>query len=718
MATGSAAVRGHTALGCLAEAARKRGLPVSADRLARDYAGGDQEVSYERLASISRQLGLKAKVASMDWDHLFELREAFPVIAKLRNGNSMLVTGAGKQGDTQVVLLYDPLAGPEVALPVDEARFRAAWTGEVVLVKRDYAPTDPDRPFGLGWFISEIVRQKRIFRDVAIAALMLSALGLAMPIFMQLVLDRVLVHNSLDTLKVLLVGIGIAIVFETTFSYLRQYLLLHATRKLDARLNVQTYNKLISLPMDFFERTPSGMTVKNMQQSEKVRNFLTGPLFTTILDSVALLAFIPMLFFYSATLTMVVLGFALVLGLLVGVVIPLIKGRLSRLYMAEVRLQSFLIETIQGMRTVKSLALDAKQRQEWDRCVARSVDQRFDVGKIMLLAQSLASPIEKTMMITVLGLGVYMVFDGVMTVGSLIAFNMMSGRVVGPLIQMASLVQQFQEISLSISMMGTIMNHPSEHGRSGQGLRSPLIGKVEFQNVRFRYPSASSNAIDNASFTIQPGTLFGVMGRSGSGKTTLTRLLQGLHPNQEGLIRIDGHDLREIDLDHLRASIGVVLQENFLFSGTIRENISAAKGHASMEEIIRAARLAGADEFIERLPKGFETMLEEGSSNLSGGQRQRLAIARALLTDPKILILDEATSALDAESEAIVQANLMSIARGRTVIVISHRLSSLVPADAIMVMDQGKVIDIAKHHELLERCEIYQHLWRQQNRPS
>lgn len=717
MTTVSAAC-GHTALGCLAEVARKRGINVSLDRLQRDFVASDQEVPTDRLLRIAHQLGMKAKTVVMDWEHLFNLREAFPVIARLRNGNSMLVTGVGKQGDTRVVLLQDPLAGGDALLPVDEARFTAAWTGDVVMLKRNYTRADPDRPFGLSWFLGEIVRHRRIFRDVAVAALLLSALGMAMPIFMQLVLDRVLVHNSLNTLKVLLAGIAIAILFETIFSYLRQYMLLHATRKIDARLNVQTFDKLISLPMDFFERTPSGMTVKNMQQTERVRGFLTGPLFITILDSVALVAFIPMLLLYSPTLSMVVLAFTALLCLNVGVIIPLIKGRLSHLYMAEVRLQSYLIETIHGMRTVKSLALDSKQRQEWDHRVARAVDMRFNVGKIMLLAQSIAGPMEKTMMITVLGLGTYMVFDGTMTVGALIAFNMMSGRVAQPLIQMASLIQQFQEVSISIGMLGTIMNHESEQGRSGQGLRAPIKGAVEFQKVRFRYSGSTNPALDGASFAIPRGTIFGIMGRSGSGKTTITRLLQGLHPFQEGMIRIDGHDLREIDLDHLRASIGVVLQENFLFTGTIRENIAAAKTHASMEEVIRAARLAGADEFIERLPKGFETILEEGSSNLSGGQRQRLAIARALLTDPKILILDEATSALDAESEAIVQANLMSIARGRTVIIISHRLSSLVPSDAILVLDQGKVMDIGRHDELLERCSIYRHLWDQQHRPS
>lgn len=715
----STAAHGHTALGCLAEVARKRGINITLERILHDNVVGEEEPANDNVLKIAQKIGLKAKATTLDWEHLRELKQAFPVIVRLKNGNSMVVTGFGTQGATPVVLLQDPLAGPDVLLPVDEQRFTQAWGGDVILLKRDHAGDGvSDEPFGIRWFLREIVRQRRIFRDVAVAALLLSALGLALPIFMQLVLDRVLVHQSFDTLKVLLVGIGIAILFETIFSYLRQYMLLHAARKIDSRLNVQTFNKLISLPMDFFERTPSGMTLKNIQQTEKVRGFLTGPLFVTLLDSVALMAFIPMLLFYSTELTMVVIGFTLLLAINVGIIIPLIKSRLSQLYMAEVRLQSYMIETIQGMRTVKSLALDAKHRKEWDHRVARAVDMRFDVGKVFLFAQSISGPIEKAMMITVLGLGAYLVFDGQLTVGALIAFNMMSGRVVQPLVQMASLIQQFQEISLSIKMMGTIMNQESEQGRTGSGVRAPLKGGVEFHEVRFRYASGTAPALDGVSFKIQPGQIFGIMGRSGSGKTTVTRLLQGLHSFQEGMIRIDGYDIREIDLDHLRSSIGVVLQENFLFTGTIRDNIAAAKSHASMEEVMRAARLAGADEFIERLPKGFDTMLEEGSANLSGGQRQRLAIARALLTDPRLLILDEATSALDAESEAIVQANLMSIARGRSVIIISHRLSSLVPSDAILVLDRGKVMDIGRHQELLDRCGIYKHLWSQQNRAA
>jgi ATP-binding cassette subfamily B protein len=301
-------------------------------------------------------------------------------------------------------------------------------------------------------------------------------------------------------------------------------------------------------------------------------------------------------------------------------------------------------------------------------------------------------------------------------VGGIMAFAMLSGRMASPLVRLARLQQELQEVRGAISELSSVMNAPPEQGRLGAGLRRPIKGEIAFQDVRFRYSPDAPYALDKASFRIAPGSIFGIMGRSGSGKTTVTRLLQGLNQTYEGIIKIDGMDLREIDLNHLRTSIGVVPQENFLFSGTIRDNIAMARGGSSFEEIVRAAQLAGAEEFIERMPRGYDTMLEEGAVNLSGGQRQRLAIARALLINPAVLVLDEATSALDAESEAIINANLMRIAQDRTIICISHRLSMLVPSDAIMVLERGKVYDIGRHEELMHRCDIYKHLWQQQNR--
>ncbi len=378
---------------------------------------------------------------------------------------------------------------------------------------------------------------------------------------------------------------------------------------------------------------------------------------------------------------------------------------------------SFLIETLHGIRTVKALALDARRRHDWDVKVAKAARLRYREGHTANVVQTVVLPLERLMTSGVFALAVYMAITTheQVYVGALFAFMMLSQRVASPLVSLAQMLTQYDEVRIAVALIARLVNRPPEEGHGRGGIRTPIVGRVEFSGVRFRYTGTSSPALDGVTFTIPEGSVFGIMGRSGSGKTTVTRLLQLFHGNYEGLIKVDGTDLRQYDVDHLRGSFGVVMQENFLFSGTIRDTIAAGKPDASFDEVVMAARLAGAEEFIERLQRGYDTFIYEGSPNLSGGQRQRLAIARALITNPRILILDEATSALDAESEAIVNANLMRIAEGRTLIIVSHRLSSLVAADAILVLERGKVYDIGRHADLVERCDIYSNLWHQQH---
>jgi ATP-binding cassette subfamily B protein len=392
------------------------------------------------------------------------------------------------------------------------------------------------------------------------------------------------------------------------------------------------------------------------------------------------------------------------------------KRRLNALYEAEGIRQGMLVETVHGMRTVKSLAMEPLQRRVWDDRSAQTVTTRFDVEKISTVAQSVTGFMEKLMGVSIVGFGALAVFDGNMTIGALVAFNMLAGRVSGPLVQIVTMVHEYQEVALSVRMLGEVMNQRVERSGRTEGLRPDIAGAIEFQNVSFRYRADMPLALDNVSFAINAGSVFGVVGRSGSGKTTVTRLLQGLYPIQQGIIRIGGHDVREIDLVHLRKNVGVVLQDNFLFRGTVRENIAAARPDATFEQVVEAARLAGAEEFIEQLPRGYDTMIEENAENLSGGQKQRLSIARSLVNDPRILIFDEATSALDPESEMIVRQSIRKIAEGRTVIIVSHRLSTLADADAILVIDRGKLADIGGHDQLLSRCTTYRHLWNQQTR--
>jgi ATP-binding cassette subfamily B protein len=456
--------------------------------------------------------------------------------------------------------------------------------------------------------------------------------------------------------------------------------------------------------------------LRDLQQVESVRHFLTGRLFQTMLDTCALPLLLIGLSIYSAKLTAVVLGFSLLITAVIAVMVPIFRRELERLYQAEGARQADLVETLHGMRAIKSLALDQVRKTSWDIKIAASVERRASVGRLGTLGSAITGWLEKMMQIGILSLGAKEVFDGNLSIGALIAFNMLSGRVTGPLLQIVGLVNEYQQTALSVKMLGKIMDHAPERDPNQRGTRPTIAGRLEFQGVRFRYDGSSSPALNNVTFSVDEGQMIGVVGRSGSGKTTLTRLIQGIHTSQEGQVRLDGCDLRHIDLTHLRRAIGVVLQDNFLFRGTIFENIAASRADATLDEVMEAARMAGANEFIDRLPRSYATPVEENASNFSGGQKQRIAIARALLSKPRLLLFDEATSALDPESEAIVQQNLNEIARGRTMIVVSHRLSTLVPADAILVLERGEVADFAPHSILLERCSIYRHLWDQQTR--
>jgi ATP-binding cassette subfamily B protein len=439
-----------------------------------------------------------------------------------------------------------------------------------------------------------------------------------------------------------------------------------------------------------------------------------------------LFVLLPVLFLLNWKLTCFVLFLAFcVLGIYIAF-LPALRKAHGRVISAEQRMWSHQVETIHGIRTVKSLSLEGLKRSQRDVHVAEVIEAHQALDRLSNFPHTMTTPFERSMYAGSFVLGCYMILSAstepglalgaTATAGSLVAFAMLAGRVTGPIVSVAGLVNAFEEARGAVAEVASVINEQPEEGRSGNGLKLPITGEVVFRDVRFRYTPGSAYALDGVSFEIPKNTIFGVMGRSGSGKTTVTRLLQGLNRDYEGMIKIDGMDLREIDLDHLRSNIGVVPQENFLFSGTVRDNISAARPNASFDKVVRAAQLAGAEEFIERLPQGYETVVEEGAVNFSGGQRQRLAIARALLVDPPILILDEATSALDAESEAIVNANLIRIAKNRTVIIISHRLSALSMADAILVLERGRFYAVGRHQKLVVSCDIYRSLWSQQNR--
>jgi ATP-binding cassette subfamily B protein len=706
----------HTAVQCLTAIAQHHGLQINPERLIDEYALRAEEPGNGVLLRMAAEIGLKAKADKVGWARLMAQGGVFPLMARLIGGNMIIVVGVkpGEEGAPDQVAVLNPAIPNATVMMVARADFEKRWHGEVLFVKREHSFTDTQQPFGLRWFIPEILRQKAAFRDIFIAAIAMQLLALASPVFFQLVIDKVLTHQSVTTLQVLAVGITMALVFDALFGFLRQTLTLAASNKIDMRLTRRVFGHLLSLPIDFFETTSAGIITRHMQQLEKIRNFLTGRLFFTALDLISLLVFIPILFSYSFKLTLIVLLFAALIGGVVLAMVPTFQRRLNALYTAEGQRQGMLVETIHGMRTVKALAIEPSQRRIWDQRSAEAITMHFRVGQISIAGNSVTDFLGKMMPVTLIVVGAADVFDSTLSVGALIAFQMLSGRVTQPLISLVGLVNEYQETALSVRMLGEVMNRAPEGRAGATGLRPLLAGEIKFDNVIFRYPGAQNLALNKASFTIEQGTVVGIVGRSGSGKTTLTKLIQGLYPLQEGIVRFDGIDAREIELSHLRRQIGVVLQENFLFRGTVRENLSVTKPDASFEELVAASVAAGADEFIERLPQGYDTVLEENASNLSGGQKQRLSIARTLVARPRILILDEAASALDPESEAIFIKNLSKIAVGRTVVMISHRLSTLVNADKIMVMQQGSLVDAGRHEELLTRSDTYQHLWNQQ----
>jgi ATP-binding cassette, subfamily B, bacterial HlyB/CyaB len=708
----------QTALQCLVKVAARHGIDLSVDRLRHAYAVGKNAISQTSMLRMAKASGLRARGTRMTWDALRQLGEAYPALAQLANGNWVVVVAAGKDaaGD-DALSIFDPAAKRPEPLILGRQPFCSNWRGDVVLIKRSLAVAGSEVPFGFRWFIPELFREGRLFADVAVAAILLYALGLILPIFFQLVIDKVLVHESFVTLYILVAGAGVALIFDAVFNFLRRYLLIYATNKIDIRVATKTFGHLLGLPITFFESTSAGVLVKHMQQAARVREFLTGRLFLTMLDALSLLVFIPVLALYSVKLTCLVLVFTGLSALVVTLLVGPFRRRLYSLYQAEGERQALLVETVHGMRTVKSLAMEPLQGRTWDDRCAQSVTTRFSVEKLSAVAQSVTGLLEKLMMLGIIGFGALAVFNNEMTIGALVAFNMLAGRVSGPLLQMVTMVHEYQEVALAVQMLGEVMNKKPERAGRRDGLRPDLTGKIEFENVSFRYGDGPP-ALNDVSFTIPAGSVFGIVGRSGSGKTTLTRLIAGLYPIQDGLLRVDGYDARELDLMHVRKSLGIVLQDNFLFRGTVRDNIACAKQDATFEEIAKVARLAGADEFIERLPRGFDTMLQENGENLSGGQKQRLAIARALITDPRLLILDEATSALDAESETIIRRSIRHIAHGRTVIIVSHRLSMLADANEILVIDRGRIADIGRHDQLLTRCTTYRQLWSQQMKQS
>jgi ATP-binding cassette subfamily B protein len=721
---GSASASGRSSvLAALAAVATRLGIDTSVSELRRRFSLESVEPDTQTVIGMARDLGLEAKSLHVTFAELPRLSKTFPAILRAKDGGALLVEDARTDRDKgSVVIVRDPEAPATELVAVEEIQLAEFWEGELILIKRAYSATDDQQPFGMAWLVGQVLREKKLFRDVGYGAMVSTIFAIAPPMMFMITIDRVFQNQSYQTLNVLAAALFLMMVTETIIGHVRRILTQIATTRIDGRLNLYIVDKLLKLPLEYFESNPTGRTLNKLQNIWQIRNFLTGQLFGTFLEAVPLLGLIPVMLILSWRLALIAFALATVIFVIVMLYLPPLARAHHRVVAADHAKAAHLVETLYGMRTIKSLCLEGRRRKEWDRRVAESTAARHAMGLIANWPQTLTLPLQRLIYSGCFTLGAYMVLNTqggiqnqLITPGTLVAFAILSMRLAAPLIAIAGLQMELAEVRGAIYQVATVMNVPPEATQLN-GLKAPIKGEITFKDVRFRYGPDAPYALDNVSFTVPRGTMLGIMGRSGSGKTTVTRLLQRLHTGFEGMIKIDGMDLREIDLVHLRSSIGVVPQENFLFAGSVRENIAMARPDANFADVVHAAQLSGAEEFIERLPRGYDTILEESATNLSGGQRQRLSIARALLINPPILVLDEATSALDAESETIVNANLKRMARGRTVISISHRLSMLVESDAILVLEQGKVYDIGTHEELLRRCDIYKHMWYQQNR--
>ena len=702
------------ALRCLEFVLRHHGLDYGAEYLHHEYAS-EEPIDAARLEAFARRFGVHSSLQTFTGADAGALRDVLPAVLVLNDGSFAVLVGMRGEGEEREVGLFDPAQNRTDALRLTGNELAARWSGEALLIKRPFSAFRADSGFNFSWFLSYLRTERSAFVDVTIGALVIHTLSLATPIFFQIIIDKVLVHQNFSTLYVLSAGVVLAIAFDSVIDFIRQYILLNATTRIDIRIARTTFAHLLSLPVQFFERSSAGVVTKHMQQTEIVRQFLTGQLFLTLLDSLVIVVFLPVLMFYSLALSAIVVGFSATIAAVIFFLIGPFRRRLHELYMAEGERQAVLVETIGGMQTVKGLALEPRQRRRWDSIAANAVARNFDVGKISLIARAASQTLEKLMIVAIVGVGALIVFAGDMSVGELVAFQMLAGRVSNPLVRLVALIHEYQEALLSVRMLGNVMNAVPERS-GGRGLRTPIRGEIELTDVTFTYPGTNRPALRDIGVHIPAGSLVGIVGRSGSGKSTLAKLLEGIVFADSGVARIDGVDVREYDLSHLRNHMGVVLQESFLFRGNVRDNVGATRADTAFEDVVAACRNAGAAEFIEQLPQGYQTELEEGAVNLSGGQRQRLAIARALLRDPAILILDEATSALDPESEAAVQENLGRIAGRRTTIVISHRLSMVRPADLIIALDQGRIVGAGPHDALLRSCPLYAGLWAQQRR--
>lgn len=702
-----------TGLSSLVSIAKHFKIPADLNQLMRAYALEEGAVDTVTILRAAKEMRLKVRhLMGLQLERLTKM--IFPAIAVLKNGNYVVIYQILLQ--KKKVALLDPLMGNEILL-VDLDQFLKIWTGELILVAKRFSLEEKWRAFGFSWFLPIIEKYKRFFLQVLGLSFLLQLFGLATPLFTQVIIDKVLVHRSAHTLDILILGMVLTAVFQNWMTALRTYLFTHTTNKVDVALSSQMFKTITALPIRYFEKWQVGEVVSRVGELENLRRFITGSALTVVLDTVFALIYFGVMFLYSKVLSVVVLVSLPLFVILNLVVAPIYKRRINERFLVGAENQSFLIETITGIRAVKSLAVEREFVRQYEEVLAKYVKSVFSVIQLANVAGSIGMFIQQGFNLAILWVGAYYVMEAEISVGELIAFQMIAGLLIAPVMRLVNMWQYFQQARVSMERLGDVMNEQPEPAFNPSRTTLPsLQGEIIFDKVNFRYTPEGSPILKDISIRLPAGVKVGIVGRSGSGKSTLTKLIQRLYVPDSGKVLVDGVDIAQVEPAWLRRQIGTVLQENFLFGGTIKENIAIAQPNATEEQIIQAARLAGADEFIREMPHQYETFVGERGSLLSGGQKQRISIARALLSDPKILIFDEATSALDYESEKLIMDNLDNISEGRTTIMIAHRLSTVKDCQAIIVMDKGKIVEVGSHQQLLAQKGVYYQLYSSQNR--
>lgn len=667
------------------------------------------DIGTDELLRAAQHLGLKAKLSQSTSARLSLV--PLPALAIMKEAGDTTRVLVLAQCDGKRVLVQDVADNDRPTIEPLEV-FAQQWTGELILFASRASIAGELAKFDFSWFVPSLVKYRRLLGEVLLISLFLQLFALVSPLFFQVVMDKVLVHRGLTTLDVLVVGLVVVVVFESVLNGLRTYVFSHTTNRIDVELGSRLFRHLVQLPLAYFQARRVGDSVARVRELENIRNFLTGNAMTVLLDVLFSVVFIAVMLVYSVPLTLIVLvSLPLYFGLSLAVV-PVLRRRLDEKFARGAENQAMLVETVTGIQTLKAGALEPSFSRRWDNQLAAYVSASFKTQNVAAWAHEGVNLIGKLVNAATLWYGAHLGMNSELTVGQFVAFNMFAQRVAQPIMRMAQLWTDFQQTGISVARLGDILNTRTEVPPSQAAQLPTLKGRITLQDVVFRYRPEASPVLQGVSLDFAAGEVIGIVGRSGSGKSTLTKLVQRLYVPEQGKLLVDGIDISLIDAAQLRRQVGVVLQENLLFNRSVRENIAIADPAAPLEAVMHAAQLAGAHDFISELTEGYDTVVGEQGGSLSGGQRQRIAIARALFTNPRILILDEATSALDYESEAIIQKNMSRICRGRTVLIIAHRLSAVRQANRIVVMERGKVIEVGSHDQLLHNPRgVYAHLW-------